>query len=231
MGDHGHRDAMMERFKAARHGMSAFETWQMFTYLSAYDIAIACGNDVSFMEDTVSAIRSRDAGQVSELRAMLSEMVEEYESNMFQDLLGDVYMQLGIGNEAGGQFFTPYGICQLMAKMDMGAKAVEDAIADHGFVTVNEPSCGAGANVVAACERMHELGHNYQERMLAWCNDVSEMTALMCYVQLSLIGCPAVVTIGDTLSMGFRSPLRTPVLMVGGVWAARRMGGCEWAML
>lgn len=213
-------------FESARHGSSAFETWQAFIYISAYEIASACCQDTAPFEDIALTMRgSYDVGEMSKLFVNL---VDAYEQYTYRDILGDTYMRLGIGNEAGGQFFTPYNVCRLMAHMNITEKAVHDEIEKNGYVTVLEPTCGAGANVVAACERLCKIGVNYQERMVAWCNDISEITALMCYIQLSLIGCPAIVTVGDALKEDVRYVLRTPVLMFGSVWAARRMCGSIW---
>lgn len=46
---------------------------------------------------------------------MLKEAIEEIERNPEQDLLGELFMALGLSNEWKGQFFTPYHICQMMA--------------------------------------------------------------------------------------------------------------------
>lgn len=213
-------------FESARHGSSAFETWQAFVYMAAYDIANAVCQDVSPFRDIAETLSNKyDTGTMA---ALFSNLVESYEENPYRDLMGDTYMRLGIGNKAGGQFFTPYHVCRLMADSIMAEQDVNEKIDENGYITVLEPSCGSGANVVAACERLNRLGVNYQERLFAWANDVSEVTALMCYVQLSLIGCPAVVSVGDTLKMEYRYALKTPVLMTGSIWAARRMRGFEW---
>lgn len=213
-------------FESARHGSSAFETWQAFVYMAACDIANAACQDVSPFRGIAETLSNKyDNGTMA---ALFSNLVEAYDENPYRDLMGDTYMRLGIGNEAGGQFFTPYHVCRLMADSRMAEQDVNDKIDENGYITVLEPSCGAGANVVAACERLCKIGVNYQERMVAWCNDISEVTALMCYIQLSLIGCPAIVTVGDALKEDVRYGLRTPVLMFGSVWAARRMCGSIW---
>ena len=40
---------------------------------------------------------------------------------------------------------------------------------------------------------------NYQNRCVIVCQDLSRLTAMMCYVVLSLLGCSAVIKVGDTL--------------------------------
>jgi type I restriction-modification system DNA methylase subunit len=50
----------------------------------------------------------------------------------FQDVLGDVYMEFGVPSKGAGQFFTPYNICELMAKLTCGdmERQVHDRIKD-----------------------------------------------------------------------------------------------------
>ena len=50
-----------------------------------------------------------------------------------------------------------------------------------------------------------------QDHVLAVAQDLSENTALMCYIQLSLLGIAAIVYIGDSLEEPYRfDPLCTP---------------------
>ena len=72
---------------------------------------------------------------------------------------------------------------------------------------------------------MADMGIDWQRQAVFECQDISVITALMCYVQLSLIGAAARVVIGDTLAGERRIALSTPVFMVEPVWVARSMGG------
>lgn len=54
------------------------------------------------------------------------------------DVLGRVYMELELGNEHLGQFFTPFDVSTLMATL-----VVDDLIgriADHGYAELYEPA-------------------------------------------------------------------------------------------
>lgn len=44
-------------------------------------------------------------------------VVMALEDNPEQDFLGSVFMELNFGNKSTSQFFTPYHICELMAKV------------------------------------------------------------------------------------------------------------------
>ena len=120
--------------------------------------------------------------------------------NPFRDLLGDLYMQLNMGSDALGQFFTPYPLSYVMAKANINIEFAKSEITKKGYMTISEPACGGGANVIAACEHLQKNDINYQNQCIMVCQDLSRLTALMCYVVLSLIGCSAVIKIGNTLS-------------------------------
>ena len=72
------------------------------------------------------------------------------------DVLGDIFHELELHNERKGQFFTPFPICQMMAKMTLGENA-QDIITKKGFVTLSEPACGTGAMIIAATQELQVL--------------------------------------------------------------------------
>lgn len=63
---------------------------------------------------------------------------------------------------------------------------------------------GALLIAMAAAYRRHYPGHSYQQEVLFAAQDIDRTVALMCFVQLSLLGCAGYVVIGDSL----RGPLR-----------------------
>lgn len=139
------------------------------------------------------------------------------DDNPFQDLLGDLFMLLGLGNDAGGQFFTPYSVCQMMGKMVVVSSNCKDEIKRKGYFSVNDCACGAGATLIGAAEALYLEKINYQQTALFIAQDIDYTTALMCYIQLSLLGCAGYVRIGDSLS----NPLTGDVLFGEGssnVW-------------
>ena len=127
-------------------------------------------------------------------------MIESLERNPFQDFLGTMYMELEMGSKGMGQCFTPYSICQMMAEMSLPKDKVEKAMEQRGWISLNDPAAGAGATLIAAAERLHQLGINYQQKALFVANDLDRTVAMMCYIQMSLIGCAGRVRIGDTLT-------------------------------
>lgn len=120
------------------------------------------------------------------------------EHNPDQDFLGKMYMDLELGNHWKGQFFTPYDICRVMAEITMGK--VKQQVDKQGYITVNDPTCGAGATLIAAVNLMRREGVNYQNHALVVGQDIDRIVGLMCYIQLALLGCSGYITIADTLT-------------------------------
>ena len=211
-----------DAFRDASFGESAFEVWQRFVYMSAYEIAIACREDASPFRDMAQTARKQAEKRVESYRAMFNAWVAEIDKIPFQDFLGDAFMRLGIGNESGGQFFTPYHLAKLNA---IGALGESTKLPARGWVSVSEPACGAGANVIAACDVLNGRGVDWQRSAYFVCQDVSEMTALMCYMQASMIGIAATVIVGDTLRMDERYRLHTFTAKTDCTWTARSLRG------
>lgn len=124
------------------------------------------------------------------------------EENPEQDFLGSIFMSLNLGNQHNGQFFTPYHVCELMAEITM--QDVVSKIKKDGIITINDPCCGAGATLIAgihaARKRLEKAGYNYQNHILVVAQDIDMTVALMCYIQLSLLGVAGYIKIGNSLT-------------------------------
>lgn len=83
------------------------------------------------------------------------------EENQEQDFLGSIFMELNLGNESGGQFFTPYHICELMVEIALGNDVVQQ-VNDQGYVTIHDPCCGAGATLIAG---VHAARNNWRKKI------------------------------------------------------------------
>lgn len=127
-------------------------------------------------------------------------VVNAFEENPEQDFLGVIYGDLGLLTSKKGQFFSPYSVCRMMAETTMSKDEVENHIKDHGYITINDPACGAGATLIAAANTLKNMGVNYQTSALFTGNDIDPVVAKMCYIQLSFLGCPGYVAVANTLS-------------------------------
>ena len=116
------------------------------------------------------------------------------------DVLGALFGELELGNAARGQFFTPYELCRLLARLNIG-DATRATIAHRGFITAQEPACGAGAMVIALALEMRDAGINYQQHLHVTAIDVDARAVHMAYLQLSLLHVPALIVLGNTLTL------------------------------
>ncbi|MFX4084299.1 N-6 DNA methylase [Sphingobium yanoikuyae] len=138
-----------------------------------------------------------------------------------RDALGTVYNSLELPSADKGQFFTPWPICQMMAEATLGdPKLIQDMIARKGFVRAMEPACGAGATFIALAQTMRAQGINYQRHLHVTAVDIDARVAHMAYIQFSLLHIPAVVIVGNSLSLEMRDHWYTPAHIMGG-WSAK----------
>jgi type I restriction-modification system DNA methylase subunit len=134
------------------------------------------------------------------------------------DVLGVLYHRLELHNEQSGQFFTPYEVCQTMAKM-----LVHDAkhlVEEQAFIRAHEPCVGSGAMVIALAQALREEGINYQQCLHVTAVDIDLLAVQMAYVQCTLLHIPAIIVHGDTLRAKTYSVWRT-FAHVMGFWDAK----------
>lgn len=161
--------------------------------------------------NTVKHYTKEQAEEFSKLLALLVMALEE----KHQDFLGQVYMQLNLGNVANGQFFTPYNVSKMMSKICF--VDIEKQLEEKDFITLSEPCCGSGGMIIAYAETLKEHGYNYQYQLFVEAIDIDEMCFMMAYIQLSLLGVGAKVIHGDSLTLNFHKVLYTPFYFVNGV--------------
>jgi hypothetical protein len=114
------------------------------------------------------------------------------------DVLGRLYMELDLGNERLGQFYTPYDVATLIAGM-VGDELAEK-IARDGTAEAYEPACGASAFLIAITQDLHARGVDYHRRLFVTAEDVALQAVHMTYVHLSLLHVPAIVHHRNTLT-------------------------------
>lgn len=178
-----------------RHGR--WEVWSDSIQLTAIDISNVTdkANAPKRAADARNIAKKYSEDEIKRMAEMLMQMVYAIDGNPDQDFLGELYMTCELGNDHAGQFFTPYSVCQAMSEISFDPARFEDI----GFVSVNDCACGAGALLVSfanVCKR-HDI--NYQQKVMFVAQDIDYTVGLMCYIQLSLMGCAGYVVIGDTL--------------------------------
>lgn len=204
----------IELFKTLTHRHRAWQVWSDFIEIAACTISNVL--DHRYKDDReanyASIIVKYTLTEQEIFPKLFAEIVDALEQNPEQDFLGDLFMRLELSNHWRGQFFTPYHICQLMSRMQFAD--LSPTIADKGYVSVNDPACGAGATLIGYANEARSRGINFQQSILFTAQDIDRTAGLMCYVQLSLLGCGGYVIIGDSL----RSPLTQAMLDGPDAW-------------
>lgn len=119
----------------------------------------------------------------------------------YQDFLGSLYMGLDLGNAGTGQFFTPYEVSLLIARMVHGQRDLTEWVRERGgFVTMNDPCIGGGAMLIAAAEQFRDQGLPSHRTLHMTGVDIDRTAVQMSYIQLSLLNVPAIVLHGNSLS-------------------------------
>lgn len=218
------------RSVANRHGL-----WQVFRdFVAMSAISLSNAVDKRFYEEReaeymkiVGRYRPEEANEIAKALALV---VVGLEAGMC-DFLGSLYMSLELGDAWKGQYFTPYELSLLMAKMTMGTEEAQAEIDRRGFISVNDPCVGGGAMIIAAAHALHDQKINYQQHMHAIAVDIDIVAVHMSYIQLSLLHIPAVIYHGNALSCEIWSEWKTPAHVLG-FWDAKlRRADTEYAAI
>lgn len=202
--------------KAIRAISRRWHVWQVFSDFCEM-AAIAISNALRMDDelerrymDIVGRYNHEEAAGLAQLLGIVTMALDDEP----QDFLGEMFMKMELSDHWRGQFFTPYDLCRMMASL-----LIDDAtiakLGGGGFVTMNEPSCGAGAMVIAKAQALLDRGVNYQQALHVTAVDVDPTAAHMTYIQLSLLHVPAYVVIGNTLTLEERRVFVTPAHVMG----------------
>ncbi len=150
---------------------------------------------------TIKAIPAPD--KFSEAMAML---VAELEQRP-RDVLGDVYQQIGMAETSyKGQVFTPSALSVMVGQMTL-----PEAPDPLHRITIYEPCVGGGAIIISAAQLLKARGFNPWDYFI-WAADISYVCFHMAYIQLTLLGVPAIVARQDSLHPE-SSDLQSPTLL------------------
>lgn len=182
---------------------------------------IALQNALSFCEKReqeylriVARYEKKDVVRMAELLAHVVNGLDDSPG----DFLGLVFMQLELGDKYRGQFFTPWDVGIMMARMQLGN--VADNFADKPFITLAEPACGAGCMALAFAAVLRDAGYSPHRYLWVSATDIDPLAAGMAYIQLTLCGVPGEVVIGNSLCDERRRVLHT-FAHYQGCWAGR----------
>ena len=197
------RKQFLKVFNQLAYRHRAWDVWRDFIIIFACSISNSV--DKSHYEERgkrylriIKKYNKREREQFPQLAAYVVTALDE---NPEEDFLGSIFMELDLGNKSTSQFFTPYHICELMAKV--AEEDIAAVVKSKGYVVINDPCCGAGAALIAAVnearKQLEKVNLNFQDHVLVAAHDIDETVALMCYIQLSLLGVAAYIKVGNSL--------------------------------
>lgn len=202
------RRQFIREFQLTARYHRRLEVFRDFITLAASELDLArirTQENIDASRRICARYEAKDFEQLEKLFALLVTALQ----GKFHDFLGSVYMELELGSGDMGQFFTPYSLARVMAGLLCGDIAQQ--LKACPWVTLNEPTSGAGGMVIAYAEAMLDAGFNPATQLLVTTTDIDPVAADMTFIQLSLLGIPAIVNTGNTLSLSVSRTRWTPV--------------------
>ena len=199
-----HEREFIRVFDGLCYGQSRYKVWDDFVHMAALSIVNTVDKrHFEEREKRFLAIRKPYTdSQFSGFAKLFAITAGALEENPFQDFLGELYMRCDLGNDHTGQFFTPYHVCEMMAKIIVSGEdgPIRQRLKTDGYVALCDPCIGGGAMMIAGAQALFNMGINYQQEAVFACQDIDYTVAMMAYIQLSLIGCPGYVVVGNSLT-------------------------------
>ena len=232
MGKHTYiPDSCKELVKALQSVSCSHSIYEVFQdWLTVSAIAISNAVDLRQAkrreEVYLEIIGKYSKREQEKLAEALSQLVLalQYEQSICgpTDILGQVFHALELHSKYKGQFFTPPSVCEMMGKITLDGDNLSAIVEKKGYISVCEPCIGSGGMILGAAKAMADKHLNYQTQMLVTGIDIDIKCVHMAYLQLSLLGIPATVIHGNSLTDEVWSSWYTPMYVVGG-WATKEM--------
>lgn len=201
-------------------------TWEVYSdWVEAMAIALANATEVhpptrkQREEQYAKLTEKLGPNNMRRFKTAYAHLIELFELEA-KDWLGHLYMTLELGNPDSGQYFSPPELSALAARLTFNPDVAKAAVEEKGYVTLQEPTAGAGGMIIEFSKHFQEAGFNPQKQLHVTAVDIDITAVHMTFIQLSLLGIPAVVIHGDVLRLHEWSHWRTPFHTLG-LWEYR----------
>ena len=222
-----HRKRFVKAFESLAHHRERHDVFTDFLDMAVCAIrkrTLPAGPAADALEEQYMAVVERNAAddvrRMPELLAVTALAVQDGGCDFLGQIVGDLELMTG----HMGQFFTPYDVSRMIAEMTLDT--VDEIIAEQGFVTVQEPACGAGGMIIAAADVIERKGFDIGRQLYVDATDISPTCFKMSYLQASLRGIPATIRRGNTLTLEMFDAAHTPAFI--GFHAANGDGFDAW---
>ena len=142
-------DKFLKSFQKLTYRRRAWDVWRDYILLHACSISNVLDKDNYDQREKryLKIIHQYSKDEQAIFPELAAYTTMALDQNQEQDFLGKMFMRLDLGNRSAGQFFTPYHVCELMAEV-VATNALEK-IEQYGYISINDPCCGAGATLIA----------------------------------------------------------------------------------
>lgn len=130
------------------------------------------------------------------MEEMLSCVSLAYQENPRQDFLGKIIMDENLVARQAEENYIPYDVAEVFAQIT--ARDYPQEIFYNQYLSVVDPYCASGATVIATLNKISDANILYPDCVMCTCQATDETTAQTCYIQLSLLGCAASVSVRIT---------------------------------
>ncbi len=200
-----------KRLQSIDISKSTIEKFSDYLSLTAYSIAQPFYKSEELEEKYLNVARKYNKKDIDKFAKLFAITVEALDNKM-HDFLGLVFSSNDMGSSYKGQFFTPYHVSKMMSEIT--GYNLKEELKQKNYITLSEPCSGSGGMIIAFAQTVMEYGFNYQKKLYVEAIDIDENCFKMAYIQLSLLGIPAKVILGDTLAQKFKVSLYTPMFFI-----------------
>ena len=148
----------LENFKNLFYKLSniygSYTVFTDFVKMCSISIYNSFANDKQMEQEYLRTINLYEKQHQNIFTEMFGELVMMYEESQdITDILGPFYEKEHLGNNHLGQFFTPSHISDFMAEIALqnDDNTLKEQIKQNGFITMQEPTCGAGRYDSCSC--------------------------------------------------------------------------------
>lgn len=157
--------------------------------LKTFDVAKVGQNDS--YEGWVKAVIEEDKEYSGLITTWMEKVYNALSNGKTYDFFGGVYEEMFQSRgkaSSTGQFFTPMGVCELMARLTPPPD-------NGGIIRISDPCCGSGRLILA------HIGENLKDRYrtIAYAEDIDIVSCGMCALNLMAHECFGAVVCHDVL--------------------------------
>ena len=159
-----HQRAFIKLVKENAHRHRCYEVFRDFCEPAALAFSNAVDRQQFEAREAryLEIVKGYSKDELHRFPAMLAELAASLTGH-FHDALGEIFMALDLGSHWHGQYFTPYSVASLMARMTM-----HDAGERIETQVLRRPLAGVGVGALGrVLARLDQLGAQQRHRLAA----------------------------------------------------------------